>query len=362
MKIYTRKGDDGTTGLLYGGRVRKDGPAPTAYGAVDEAQAALGVARAECRARAASSTDAPGAHRARPLGPDGRAGHRPRQPREADAGQSRVTADMVARLERPSTTSSARFEPPTEFVVPGETVSPPARRGPHRRAPGRARTRSSAAADGLVRRGLPQPPVRPAVDDGPLAGGNLVAHSGGLVISFELARAVPDGVDLVVEGVTAGSVPDDPMRARRAGFEGALGKTVMLPGRLLVGLGENGSERSRRPCLAQGGRGRGTRRRRRCRAHRDHVAGDAGRGRGLRARRVPVHEVPLRPEAESDRVGDRGRRRRPARARPRSSGARASPRPSHVARDLVNEPGGALTAARVRGRDPGAGEAVGSRP
>src|SRR5687768_5027896 len=47
MKIYTRKGDDGTTGLLYGGRVPKDSPRPTAYGEVDEAQAVLGLARAE---------------------------------------------------------------------------------------------------------------------------------------------------------------------------------------------------------------------------------------------------------------------------------------------------------------------------
>src|SRR4051812_5297317 len=47
MRIYTRKGDDGTTGLLYGGRVPKDSAAPTAYGDVDEAQAVLGVARAE---------------------------------------------------------------------------------------------------------------------------------------------------------------------------------------------------------------------------------------------------------------------------------------------------------------------------
>ena len=46
MKVYTRKGDDGTTGLLYGGRVRKDDPGPMAYGEVDEAQAAIGVARA----------------------------------------------------------------------------------------------------------------------------------------------------------------------------------------------------------------------------------------------------------------------------------------------------------------------------
>ena len=47
MKIYTRKGDDGTTGLLYGGRVTKDSTVIEANGAVDEAQAALGTIRAE---------------------------------------------------------------------------------------------------------------------------------------------------------------------------------------------------------------------------------------------------------------------------------------------------------------------------
>ena len=47
MKIYTRKGDDGTTGLFYGGRVKKDSPRPSAYGEVDEAQAAIGLARAQ---------------------------------------------------------------------------------------------------------------------------------------------------------------------------------------------------------------------------------------------------------------------------------------------------------------------------
>ena len=46
-KIYTRKGDDGTTGLLYGGRVGKDSSGPDAYGAVDEAVSMLGLARAE---------------------------------------------------------------------------------------------------------------------------------------------------------------------------------------------------------------------------------------------------------------------------------------------------------------------------
>jgi cob(I)alamin adenosyltransferase len=41
MKIYTRKGDDGTTGLWYGGRVPKYAGRPEAYGSVDEAASAL---------------------------------------------------------------------------------------------------------------------------------------------------------------------------------------------------------------------------------------------------------------------------------------------------------------------------------
>ena len=45
-RIYTKTGDDGTTGLLYGGRVPKDDPATEAYGTTDEAVAALGLARA----------------------------------------------------------------------------------------------------------------------------------------------------------------------------------------------------------------------------------------------------------------------------------------------------------------------------
>jgi cob(I)alamin adenosyltransferase len=46
MKIYTRTGDDGTTGLLGPGRVPKSAPRVEAYGSVDELNAALGVARA----------------------------------------------------------------------------------------------------------------------------------------------------------------------------------------------------------------------------------------------------------------------------------------------------------------------------
>jgi cob(I)alamin adenosyltransferase len=46
VKIYTRSGDDGTTGLLGPGRVRKSDPRVEAYGSVDELNATLGVVRA----------------------------------------------------------------------------------------------------------------------------------------------------------------------------------------------------------------------------------------------------------------------------------------------------------------------------
>src|SRR2546428_13909322 len=52
MKVYTRKGDDGSTGLLYGSRVGKDSAGPSAYGEVDEAASALRLAPAGTEAGA----------------------------------------------------------------------------------------------------------------------------------------------------------------------------------------------------------------------------------------------------------------------------------------------------------------------
>src|SRR5205807_645647 len=46
-QVYTKTGDDGTTGLFYGGRLRKDDARVEAYGTVDEVVSALGMARAE---------------------------------------------------------------------------------------------------------------------------------------------------------------------------------------------------------------------------------------------------------------------------------------------------------------------------
>ena len=119
MRIYTKRGDDGTTGLLFGGRVRKDSPRPEAYGTVDEAQAALGVARAE--AERGSELDELLIALERDLWVlmaelatehDNRGKLVPEQ--------TSVTAAMVERLETTIDDYTARFAPPTEFVVPGE--------------------------------------------------------------------------------------------------------------------------------------------------------------------------------------------------------------------------------------------------
>ena len=49
IKIYTKKGDDGTTSLWYGGRVAKSDARTEAYGSLDEAASVLGVARSLCK-------------------------------------------------------------------------------------------------------------------------------------------------------------------------------------------------------------------------------------------------------------------------------------------------------------------------
>ena len=57
MKIYTRKGDDGTTGLWYGGRVSKSDARPEAYGALDEAASAVRMCRPVCDDRLEADID-----------------------------------------------------------------------------------------------------------------------------------------------------------------------------------------------------------------------------------------------------------------------------------------------------------------
>lgn len=121
MKVYTRAGDDGTTGLLFGGRVAKDSALPAAYGDVDEAQAVLGLARAAAAHH--GEIDELLLHLERDLWvlmaelATERANRR-----KLEAGTSLVTAEMVDALEHEIDELSARFDPPTEFVVPGGTL------------------------------------------------------------------------------------------------------------------------------------------------------------------------------------------------------------------------------------------------
>jgi cob(I)alamin adenosyltransferase len=118
MKIYTRRGDDGTTGLLFGGRVAKDSPAIEANGAVDEAQAALGLARAEVERDSELDTILVGLER------DlyvlmAELATAPANRRKLVPGQTMVTPQMVDQVEHLIDQVTERFPAVTEFVVPG---------------------------------------------------------------------------------------------------------------------------------------------------------------------------------------------------------------------------------------------------
>jgi cob(I)alamin adenosyltransferase len=118
-KVYTRTGDDGTTGLFHGGRVGKDAPGPVAYGAVDEAVSALGVARAQTEQ--GSELDQLLTRLQRELFVVGaELATEPDRRDLLEPGVSRVTSDMVNALEPIIDDITTRFDPPQEFVLPGE--------------------------------------------------------------------------------------------------------------------------------------------------------------------------------------------------------------------------------------------------
>ena len=118
-KVYTRAGDDGTTGLFYGGRVAKDSSLPRAYGAVDEAQAVLGLVRAEL-GRADELNDAL-VHIMRDLWVlMAELATLPENRHKLTDGKSRITEEMVTKLEHMIDDLDEKFTPPSEFVVPGQ--------------------------------------------------------------------------------------------------------------------------------------------------------------------------------------------------------------------------------------------------
>ena len=117
MRIYTRTGDDGTTGMLYGGRIPKSDPATEAYGTVDEAVAALGAARALVRDPELAAELLQVQRELFVVGAD--LATNPDKRERLDPGISEVTADMVARLEGWIDAVVALHPLPDTFVVPG---------------------------------------------------------------------------------------------------------------------------------------------------------------------------------------------------------------------------------------------------
>ena len=118
-RIYTRTGDDGTTGLLYGKRVPKDHPLIDANGVVDEAQAVIGVARAELERGSELDTLLVEIERSlwvlmSEIATPGEDRHK------LEAKKSLVTEDMVTELERYIDDFKERSEVPADFVVPGQ--------------------------------------------------------------------------------------------------------------------------------------------------------------------------------------------------------------------------------------------------
>lgn len=119
MAHYTGKGDDGMTGLLYGGRVAKDSALPMAYGAVDEAQAFIGFARAQFEP--GGEVDDLLVHVARDLWVlMAELATAPENRHKLTPGQSAVDQPMLGALEARVELVESKFEVPKEFVVPGQ--------------------------------------------------------------------------------------------------------------------------------------------------------------------------------------------------------------------------------------------------
>jgi cob(I)alamin adenosyltransferase len=115
MKIYTKTGDGGTTGLLGPGRVSKDSARIEAYGTVDELNAALGVARAEglrpeidtMLSQIQSDLFALGAALA--------------DPDPAGSFFSAITNEHISKLENLIDALQAKLPPLDQFILPGGT-------------------------------------------------------------------------------------------------------------------------------------------------------------------------------------------------------------------------------------------------
>ena len=119
MKIYTKTGDRGDTGLFGGGRVSKHHPRVEAYGEVDELNAAIGLARSiemmpridEVLVPIQRDLFAIGALLATP----------DREKMKQHLEKARVDEQRIAELERAIDDGDAELEPLRAFIIPGGT-------------------------------------------------------------------------------------------------------------------------------------------------------------------------------------------------------------------------------------------------
>ena len=116
-KFYSTMGDDGTTGLLGEGRVKKYHSRPEAFGVVDEAQAALGVARASMQDRKAADVVLQVQRDLYHLMAEMAA------TREAAAKFRKIDAGRVHWLEAQTDAYGQRLSLPPEFTVSGDTAT-----------------------------------------------------------------------------------------------------------------------------------------------------------------------------------------------------------------------------------------------
>jgi len=115
--IYTRRGDDGFTGLLKEGRVPKNHPIPEALGALDEASAALGMARAACQADLSAEVILTVQRDLYSMMTEIAA-----SPEQA-AKFRKITDSRISWLEAQIDQLGAQVSLPNEFIVPGDSPS-----------------------------------------------------------------------------------------------------------------------------------------------------------------------------------------------------------------------------------------------
>jgi cob(I)alamin adenosyltransferase len=120
--VATGRGDDGSTGLLYGGRIAKDDPRAEAYGTTDEAVAVLGLARVELAAAGLTELAESVLRWQRELFVVGaELATNPQAVDKLTDGVTRVTETMLDGVEAELARWERQMEMPREFVVPGET-------------------------------------------------------------------------------------------------------------------------------------------------------------------------------------------------------------------------------------------------